>query len=628
MIILSCKDIKKGFGEQEVLINASFEIKENEKVAIVGVNGAGKTTLFRVLMGEHLPDGGDIAFKKGAEVAYLGQNPEFAENNNAYDELLTVFADVIAKEEELRRLEVEIAAQSGAGRDTADLLKKYDRLTSDFERNKGYEYKSLVRGVVKGLGFSDEELKLTLASLSGGQKTRIMLAKLLLSEPDLLLLDEPTNHLDIDAVNWLEEYLQKSYKGAVLLISHDRYFIDKLADKVIEIEYGVSKVYHGNYSAFAHQKDLDRQQQVKNYINQQKEIKRQEEIIRRFRSYSQEWSIRRAKTREKMLSKVTRLTMPKDQHTIRIMLEPRRQSGHDVLHAEGLSMAFNEPLFKNVNFDLKRGDVAALIGPNGVGKTTLLNILLGNLRGGGIFRLGMGVRIGYYDQEMEFPDPEKTIFDEIYDAYPDMAQTDIRTALAAFLFVGDDVFKSLGSLSGGERGRVQLCKLMQGHANLLLMDEPTNHLDIFSREVLEEAVRNYTGTVLYVSHDRYFISSTADKIIELNKNGAITYDGGYEYFLEKRVEQDADKSDGVISSAKNDYQQRKESEAAERKRLARIAKIEMEIVRLEAEVAEYDKRLAADEVATNAAAAMAVYAEKEAVEATLNALLVEWEELA
>ncbi|MCL2703769.1 MAG: ATP-binding cassette domain-containing protein [Defluviitaleaceae bacterium] len=625
-MILQCKDIVKGFGAQEVLRQVSFGIEANERAAVVGVNGAGKTTLFRILTGEILPDDGDISFKKGATIGFLSQAPDFGTGNNAHDELMSVFADVIALEETIRRLETEMSAADSSA--VSGLLQKYEKLTAEFEKNRGYTYKSLVKGVVKGLGFTEEEIKLPLHKLSGGQKTRVALGKLLLREPDLLMLDEPTNHLDMAAVAWLEEYLLKTFKGAVLLISHDRYFIDGLAKKIVEIEYGVGKVYNGNYSSYAYQKDVDRNLQIRRYVNQQREIKRQEEIIRRFRSYSQEWSIKRAKTREKMLAKVERLQLPKDQHTIRIMLEPRKHSGQDVLHAENLSMAYNEPLFSGVGMDIYRGEVVALIGPNGVGKTTLLNMLLGRVKGKGLIRLGAGVRIGYYDQEQAFSSAEKTVYDEVYDSYPGMTQTEVRTALAAFMFCGDDVFKKVGTLSGGEKGRVSLCRLMLGHSNFLLMDEPTNHLDIFSREILEETVRGYTGTILYVSHDRYFISSTADKIIELSADGAVTYDGGYEYYLEKR--QDAavlEASNDSVSSSKSDYLRRKETGSGERKRAARIARLEKEIGEGEAVLKSLEERLMSDAVATDAAAAQAVYAEKVTVEMRIHALYEEWNEL-
>lgn len=621
-MILSCANICKDFGIQSVLRGVSFGVAEGERVAVVGPNGAGKTTLFRILRGELTQDDGDLSLKKSAAMGYLTQQPDVLSKNNAHDELMSVFAPLMALEQELRRLEELMSGGNAA------LLQRYEKLTLEFEQKRGYSYKSLVRGVVKGLGFTDEEVKLPMEALSGGQKTRVCLGKLLLEEPDILLLDEPTNHLDMDAVAWLEDYLQKNYKGAVLLISHDRYFIDRLVSKVVEIEHGVSKTYNGNYSAYAHQKDVDRSLQIRHFVNQQREIKRQEDIIKRFRSYAQEWSIKRAKTREKMLAKVTRLQLPKDSHTIRIMLEPRKHSGHDVLEAQNLAMSFNEPLFSGVDMRIFRGEVVALVGPNGVGKTTLLNMLLGHISGEGHINLGVGVKIGYYDQEQAFLDPEKTIFSEIYDAYPGMTQTDVRTALAAFLFCGDDVFKTLSSLSGGEKGRVSLCKLMLGDSNFLLMDEPTNHLDIFSREILEESIRGYTGTVLYVSHDRYFISSTADKIIELGPDGAVTYEGGYEYYLEKREQRahpGAQKAD--ISDQKSDYIRRKESASEERKRAARLSRLEKEIAEMEEAVKVLDERLMDEAVATDAAAAQAVYGEKAALEERLDALYDEWGEL-
>lgn len=629
-MIFACDNIKKGYGADEILLSVSFMLEDGEKAAVVGVNGAGKTTLFRIITGELPTDGGDLTFKKNAAVGYLSQTQNFNPVNTVYDELLTVFAPLIALEADMRQIELEMRDSQGPALD--NLLQKYEKSTAEFELKKGYSYKSLTRGVIKGLGFTEEETKLPLGSLSGGQRTRVELGKLLLQEPDLLLLDEPTNHLDIDAVGWLEDYLKKSFPGSVLIISHDRFFLDGVATKVIEIERGESKVYHGNYSSYAFQKVVDREQQIKRYVNQQREIKRQEEIIRRYRSYAQEWSIKKAKTREKMLQKVERLELPKEDRKVRILLEPKQQSGNDVLHAEGLAMAFREPLFENVNLDIKRGEVVALIGPNGVGKTTLFNMLLGKLRGKGLIRLGAGVRIGYYDQEQKLIADDKTIFDEIYDAYPAMSQTDIRTALAAFMFCGDDVFKRIGALSGGEKGRVSLAKLMLGYANFLLLDEPTNHLDIFSREILEEAIRNYTGTILYISHDRYFINATADRVAELSPFGLTSYDGGYDYYLEKKAMEIAanggdNRKQAPDSSAKADWLRKKDEESRERKRLSRTKKLEEEIARSEDAIKEVNRRLATEEVATNAAMAQEAYAEKVRLEDYVQALYVEWHEL-
>ncbi|MDR1703359.1 MAG: ABC-F family ATP-binding cassette domain-containing protein [Clostridiales bacterium] len=624
-MILSCKDIEKAYGAETVLSSVSFLIEEGEKAAVVGVNGAGKTTLFRVILGETPHDGGEVILKKGADMGYLSQSPEFLDNSGtAQDELMTVFAETIELEAELRRLETAMSGLSGAA--LKSLMEKYDRTTREFEEGKGYSYKSLVKGVIKGLGFTGEELKLPLSALSGGQRARVALGKLLLREPDILLLDEPTNHLDMDAVAWLEDYLSKSFSGSLLMISHDRYFINSLASKIIEIENGVSKVYNGNYSAYAFQKEADRDSQIRRYVNQQREIKRQEAIIRRFRSYAQEWSIKRAKTREKMLAKVKRLELPKNTQKMRIILEPQTFSGNDVLHAEGVKKAFNEPLFENVGFDIYRGEVVALIGLNGVGKTTLLNCLLGRISYGGLIRLGAGVRIGYYDQEQSGLHPGKTVFNEIYDAYPHMKEQEIRTNLAAFMFCGDDVFKAVESLSGGEKGRLSLCKLMLGKANFLLMDEPTNHLDIFSREILEEAVRSYTGTVLYVSHDRYFISSTADKVIELTPTGAVTYNGGYDYYLEKRAEraETPEEREETATESKSDWLRRKDEESRERKRQTRSKRLESDIAAAEERIKMLDARLALPEVATDAQAAQACYEERAGLEERLHKMYEEW----
>lgn len=627
-MVFSCKDIKKSFGAEDVLTGVSFIVEEGERTAVVGVNGAGKTTLFRIMNGELLPDGGELYFKKGSTSGYLSQTMELDGNNTAYEEILSVFAGVIELENEIRLTEREMSRSQG--NELNALMNKYAKLTAEFEEKRGYEYESRVRGVIKGLGISEEECSLKLSMLSGGQKTRVALGKLLLAEPDIMLLDEPTNHLDMDAVAWLEEYVTRSYSGSLVIISHDRYFLDKTVTKVIEIENGASEVYYGNYSYFAYKKEIDRDIKLKQYIDQQKEIKRQEEIIKRFRSYNREWSIKKAESREKALAKIERFEKPRDDKKIRIMLEPKSHCGHDVLHIENVSKAFDRPLFENVNFDIKRGEAVALVGPNGVGKTTLFNMILGKSFGGGIIRLGAGVKIGYYDQEQITLDDSKTIFDEISDAFPEMKNVEIRTALAAFMFCGDDVFKVIGALSGGEKGRVSLAKLMLGRSNFLLLDEPTNHLDIFSREILEEAVRNYTGTIFYISHDRYFIQNTADVVIELSPAGAEVYRGDYEYFLEKKEEKRqaaAERQQAVAAASQNtqDWKRKKDEASAERKKQARLQRLENEIAKAEKSLENVNRLLMLDEIATDAERLLEVFNEKTALENRVHELYIEWD---
>ena len=584
-MILSCQNINKAFHEKQVFKNCSFHIEDHEKAAIVGINGAGKTTLLRIIVGELEADSGQVVFGKDTSYGYLAQNAETDGENTIYDELLEVKKDVILLEEKIRSCELEMKHVEGDA--LTALMEQYALYTHQFEQADGYSYKSEITGVLKGLGFTEEEFSKQASTLSGGQKTRVALGKLLLRKPDLIILDEPTNHLDMSSIAWLENYLL-NYKGAVLIVSHDRYFLDKIASKIIEIDGTEVSVFSGNYSDYAVKKEQLRAARWNAYMNQQQEIKHQEAVIEKLRSFNREKSIRRAESREKMLQKIDVLEKPTETRAdMRMELTPRIMSGNDVMQVEGLAKAFgSEKLFDNLSFALKRGEHVAIIGDNGTGKTTILKIINGLVeQDAGEIKLGSKVHIGYYDQEHHVLHPDKTLFEEISDEYPTLTNTEIRNVLAAFLFTGDDVFKQIKMLSGGERGRVSLAKLMLSEANFLILDEPTNHLDIMSKEILEDAINSYSGTVLYVSHDRYFINRTASRILEL-ENGSFTgYLGNYDYYLEKKAEntlsvpetdgafppaaggsREGNPSSSAASSLKQDWQSQKEALAAQRKK--------------------------------------------------------------
>lgn len=635
-MILSCQNINKSFGVNEILKNASFHLEEREKAALIGPNGAGKSTLLKIIMQEMSADSGEVIISRGKTIGYLAQHQELKSGRSIYDELLDVKQYILDMEEKIRSMEKRM--KTVTGRELDVLLSDYSRLTHQFELENGYACRSEVTGVLKGLGFTEEEFSKSVDTLSGGQKTRVALGRLLLSNPDIILLDEPTNHLDMDSIAWLENYLV-NYKGAVFIVSHDRYFLDKVVTKIVEIDHSNVRMFMGNYSAYAQKKAMIREAQYKAWLNQQQEIKHQEEVIAKLKSFNREKSIKRAESREKMLDKMEVLEKPvEDNSEMRLTLSPRIISGNDVLTVTGLSKAFpNQQLFSNVDFSIKRGERVAIIGANGTGKTTLLKILNGLiLPDDGEFELGSKVQIGYYDQEHHVLDMEKTVFEEMSDTYPYLTNTEIRNVLAAFLFTGDDVFQQIKTLSGGERGRVSLAKLMLSEANFLILDEPTNHLDIVSKEILENALNSYTGTLLYVSHDRYFINQTATRILDLTNQSMVNYIGNYDYYLEKKEEltqiyaPEAEKLEEqqTASSNKQDWMQKKEEQARLRKRENDLKKTEAEIERLETRDKEIDEEMNQPETAVNVAECVRLSKEKAEIAEKLEELYEKWEELA
>lgn len=640
-MILACQNISKAFGTEEILKNISFHIEDREKAAIVGINGAGKSTLLKIIMHELSADEGEVILAKGKTIGYLAQHQSLTDTHTIYDTMLEVKKDVLNIYEKMRSLEKEMKHTEGNALEA--MLESYARLTQRFEQANGYAYKSEITGVLKGLGFNEEDFNQPVASLSGGQKTRVALGRLLLSKPDIILLDEPTNHLDMTSIAWLETFLL-NYPGAVIIVAHDRYFLDKIVTKVIEINHHKGFVFNGNYTDYAQKKAALRESQLKAYLNQQREIKHQEAVIEKLKSFNREKSIRRAESREKMLDKMERLSAPEnDDISMKLRLEPAVLSGNDVLHVENLSKSFDDNrLFAGINIDIKRGEKVALIGNNGTGKTTILKILNHMLPSdSGEIHLGAKVHIGYYDQEHQVLHSENTVFDEISDAYPNLDNTKIRNVLAAFLFTGDDVFKRISELSGGERGRVSLAKLMLSNANFLILDEPTNHLDIVSKEILENVLKNYTGTVFYVSHDRYFINTTATRILELTGGGLNNYMGNYDDYLEKKDNPLVSGSSGGIapsnsshnaeaavpSSSNLSYQQQKQQRALERKRQNDIAKLENRIDAIETRQSELDALLNDEAICTNVAKLMEINREKEALDEELLKLMEKWEAL-
>ena len=633
-MILACQNINKAFGDHQVLKNASFHVEEYEKTAVIGINGAGKSTLLKIIMGDLPADSGQVIIAKGKTIGYLAQHQDMASSHTIFDELLTVKQGILDLEARMRQAERDM--KQAGGEKLQELMDSYARMSHEFEQQNGYAWKSEITGVLKGLGFTEEEFGKQVDTLSGGQKTRVALGKLLLSRPDIILLDEPTNHLDMDSITWLETFLM-NYQGAVVIVSHDRYFLNRVVTKIIEIDQGEVTTFTGNYTDYAQKKAQLREARMQAWLNQQKEIRHQEEVIAKLKSFNREKSIRRAESREKMLEKMDVLEKPTEAKAdMRIELEPQTISGNDVLTVRGLSKAFPaQDLFSGLDFDIKRGERVALIGSNGTGKTTILKIINGVIPAdAGEIRLGSRVHVGYYDQEHHVLHMEKTIFEEISDDYPSLNNTAIRNVLAAFLFTGDDVFKRIGDLSGGERGRVSLAELMLSEANFLILDEPTNHLDIDSIEILEQALNRYTGTVLFVSHDRYFINAAATRILDLSGRRLTNYVGNYDYYLEKKEELEAagtlasaSAEISAASDAKLDWQQQKEQQARLRKLQNDLKRTENRIEELETRDKEIDASLEKEEIFTDVAEVTKLSKEKETIREELDTLYEQWEKL-
>ncbi len=639
-MILACNNISKAFVDNQILSNVSFHIEEREKMAVIGVNGAGKSTLLKIIIKELAPDEGEVTIAKGKSIGYLAQHQNLLGSYTIYDSLLESKKEIIELEARIQTLQIEM--KSAKEDELSSMLDTYTRLTHEFELQNGYAYRSEIVGVLKGLGFLEEEFSKEISSLSGGQKTRVALGKLLLTKPDIILLDEPTNHLDMESIAWLETFLI-NYNGSVIIVAHDRYFLDRVVTKVVELDNGRATSFSGNYSDYAVKKAMLRDAQIKQYLNQQREIKHQEDVIAKLRSFNREKSIKRAESREKMLDKIEVLDKPiTNEAQMSFILEPRVVSGNDVLTVTELAKSYDsQTLFTSLNFDIKRGERIAIIGNNGTGKTTILKIINQIVEAdAGEVKLGSKVKIGYYDQEYAVLNMDNTLFEEISDTYPSLTNTEIRNTLAAFLFTNDDVFKRIGDLSGGERGRVSLAKLMLSESNFLILDEPTNHLDISSKEILEQALNNYTGTVLYVSHDRYFINKTATRILDLTNQTLVNYIGNYDYYIEKKDEftriyassNDISSSSNPIedttSSTKLDWKSQKEEQARIRKKQNDLAKTEEEIHRLENRNEKIDELLTKEEVYTNVAELMKLNKEKSVLEEQLAILYEKWEELA
>lgn len=633
-MILSCNHISKSYGVEEILNDCSFFVNDHEKAAIVGNNGAGKSTIMKIIMGELKADDGTVTIGKDKTIGYLAQYQDLSSHNSIYDEVKSVKQELISMEQRLMEYEKEMANVSGD--ELHKLMETYTNLEHRFQMLDGYSYKSEIEGVIKGLGFTADDFNKQVGTLSGGQKTRVALCKLLLEKPDIIMLDEPTNHLDLNSIKWLETYLL-NYSGAVLIIAHDRYFLDKIVTKVIEIENHKCHVYDGNYSDFAVKKKQLREAQMNLYLKQQSEIKHQEEVIAKLRSYKQEKFYKRAESREKALDKMELVEKPLELNdAMTITLEPDCVSGNDVLSVEGLSKSFEHTLFQDIHFEIKRGEHVALIGDNGTGKTTILKIINDILPAdSGTVKLGTNVHIGYYDQEHHNLSDDNTLFEEIADTYPDMTNTKIRNTLAAFMFTGDDVFKRISDLSGGEKGRLSLAKLMLSEANLIILDEPTNHLDMTSKEILENAINNYTGTVFYVSHDRYFINQTASRILELTNTKLINYLGNYDYYEEKKEQLTTvfapeiiqEKEAKSVSSNKQDYLERKAEAARIRKLKNDISKVEEKIKKYEDRLNELDEMLEDPAISTNSAKLNEISKEQNDISTKLDDLMLEWEEL-
>ncbi len=641
-MILACNNINKSFLDNDILKNVSFNINENEKVAIVGDNGCGKSTLLKIIVGLMKSDSGEVITAKNTNIGYLAQHQDIDSNNTLYEEILSSRDDILKIEADLEETHKKMEQSTGVELDR--LVAKYTSLTQEYEGKNGYSYKSEVLGILNGLGFPESDYNKTINQFSGGQKTRIALGKILLTAPEILILDEPTNHLDINSINWLENYLL-NYKGTIIIVSHDRYFLDKLVNKVIHIELCKATTYLGNYTDFNEKYTKQREIDLRHYENQQKEIKHQQEVIDKLKSFNREKSIKRAESRQKALDKIERLDKPIEvNNQMRLTFKPKIESGNDVLHVENLEKSFGDlHLFKNVSFDIKKGEKVALIGDNGTGKTTILKILNRFLPAdNGMFKLGTNVTIGYYDQEQQLLNPTNTLFDEISDLRPELSNTQIRNILADYLFTEDDVFKQISSLSGGEKGRLSFARLMLSNANFLILDEPTNHLDILSKSILEKALNSYEGTVLYVSHDRYFINTTATRILSLSNNQIYNYIGNYDYYLDKKTivegatisststsinTPNSVVSTSVESESKLDWKAAKEAQAAERKRQNAINKIENEISSIETRISELDKQMSNPDVASDISKLMPLSKEKEELDEKLLELMEKWEDL-
>ena len=620
-MILSCSSLRKSFQGIDLLKDITFKIEKNDKIAIIGVNGAGKSTLLRILCDEESYDSGIISKPKDVSIGYLAQHNVVDEDMNIYDALLDVFKPVLSIEERMRELEADMAIKTGYELDS--VMREYDRLTHQFNDMGGYSYTSQIKGVLKGLGFSEDQWNMKVGILSGGQKTRISLGRLLLMKPDLLLLDEPTNHLDVQSIEWLESYL-KSYPHAIIMVSHDRYFIDQIANSIMEIENGKSSLYNCTYEQYSIIKKHNREVELKHYINNQKEIKRMQDSIDLLKSFGREKQVKRAESKEKALAKMEKVDRPDAlPQAIRIQFSPLVESGYDVLKVKDLCMAFDKPLFSNVNFEVKKEERVALIGPNGIGKTTLFRIISEELMPiSGKVKLGTKVMIGYYDQEHSSLSYNKTIFQEIRDTYPNMTNTEIRNACASFQFKGEDVFKTIDVLSGGERGRVVLMKLLLSKCNFLILDEPTNHLDIESKEVLEDALLSFEGTILFISHDRYFINKLATKVVEMKDNGSHTYTGNYSRYLEVK-----DEIKVKNTSQNSEYIERKKSLSEIKKIKNQIQRVEKEISSVEKEIEECQARLLEEDVINSYKKYNEITDTIDSLNIKLEELLEQWESL-
>lgn len=636
MIVLSCKDIHKSYGIDIILNKITFNINEGEKVGLIGANGAGKTTLFKILTGQLQQDNGDLFVDKNKKIGYLSQHLSLESTSTIYEEILTVFNELIYMENKINELAEKLNEPYDSSRQEyhEKIIHEYTTLSEIYDHRGGYTYKAEINRVLKGLGFGEDDFNKTINILSGGQKTRVALCKLLLIMPEILLLDEPTNHLDLDAIEWLEEYLN-SYKGTIVIISHDRFFLDSITNKTLEMINGHLNTYNGNYSAFVELKKRNYEVQLKAYNLQQSEIKRQEDIIERYRSFNREKSIKAAESREKALQKIERIDAPdKENKASKIIFETQIKSGNDVLYVENLSKSFGEKLlFNSLNLDIKRGEKTALIGENGRGKTSLFKIIMDNLeKDAGIKVLGKNVFIGYYDQEQSNLQDEKSVLDEVWDDFPNMTTTQLRNALAAFLFTGDDVFKNISTLSGGEKCRINLLKLMLSKSNFLLLDEPTNHLDIVSREALEDSLLSYDGTVLVISHDRYFLNKVINKIYELKDDGVKEYLGNYSYYVDKKknpLRYEAElATQGKTKTQIQEEKKKKREEVKEvKEKLLKVKNIEAEISNSEKKLLELENLLCLEEVYSNPHKSEEINKDIAVTQAQLEQLYSHWEQL-